>query len=154
MLDIDWQTIAALLALAFSVYTFRQTHNLAEKQAELLEDQKRLNRILVVKEETEAISTRKADVSARMVKELKGSKVKVFNSGKSVARNIRLIIDDSGNPFQLLNRDIFPLETLEPQQGVDLIAAVYMGSPSKMPITLMWDDDAGSNHEKTVYLTR
>ncbi len=154
MLTIDWQTVVALLALAFSVYTFRQTHNLAVKQAELLEDQKRLNRMLVEKEEAEAVNVRRADVSARMVKELKGSKVKVFNAGKAAARNVRLELSGSGNGIQLLNRDIFPLERLEPQQGVDLIAAVHLGSAAKMPIRLLWDDDTGDNHEKTVYLTR
>lgn len=154
MLDIDWQTVVALLALGFSVYTFRKTHNLSQKQAELLEDQKRLNRMLVEKEEAEAISAKSADVSARMVRELKGAKVKVFNAGKAAARNVRLVTDESGAGFQLLNREIFPLETLEPQQGVDLPAAIHMGSPAKMPITLIWDDGTGNNHEKVVYLTR
>ncbi|MFI4927180.1 MAG: hypothetical protein ACHP7E_05770 [Burkholderiales bacterium] len=64
------------------------------------------------------------------------------------------MIDKSADGFQLLNREVFPLETLEPQQGVDLPAAVHMGSPAKMPITLVWDDGTGQNHEKLVYLTR
>lgn len=154
MLDVDWQTVVALLALGFSAYTFRKTHNLSQKQAELLEDQKRLNRMLVEKEEAEAISAKRADVSARMVRELKGAKVKVFNAGKAAARNVRLVTDESGAGFQLLNRNVFPLETLEPQQGVDLPAAIHLNSPSKMPITLVWDDDTGDDHEKVVYLTR
>ena len=153
MLGIDWQSVVALLALAFSVYTFRRTHNLAQKQAELLEDQKRLNRILVEKEETEAANAKRADVSARMVRELKGSKVKVFNAGKASARNVRLVFDESSEGVRLLNREIFPLEILEPQQGVNLPAAVYLGSPAKTAITLIWDDGTGDNHEKVVYLT-
>lgn len=150
----DWQTVVALLALGFSVYTFRKTHGLAEKQAELLEDQKRLNRILVAKEEAEAVNAKKADVSARLVRELKGAKVKVFNAGRAAACNVRLVADESGPGFQLLNRDVFPLERLEPQQGVELPAAIHMGSPSKMAMTLLWDDETGEDHQKVVYLTR
>ena len=54
MPDLDWQTIVAGLALLFSVFTFRKTQNLAEKQAELVEDQKRLNQLLLAKEKEAA----------------------------------------------------------------------------------------------------
>lgn len=154
--NIDWSIIVALLALVFSVYTFRRTHNLAEKQAELLEDQKRLNRMLVEKEEAEARNALRADVSANLVKIGKNYKVKVFNRGKAVARNVRLVDDTADQDSFLIQSDVeskFPLENLEPQLGVELIAAIHMQSPSKLPITLIWDDDTGIDHRKTVHLT-
>lgn len=153
-MDIDWQTVVALLALLFSVYTFRRTHNLAEKQADLIEDQKRLNQLWLAKEETEAENTKGADVSANLIRLGKGARVKIFNKGKSEARNIRIL--DVEQCAVLVKTDAeskFPLERLEAQQGVDLIASIHLGSPSKVPLTLAWDDNRGANHTKTVYLT-
>ena len=36
---------------------------------------------------------------------------------------------------------------------VELIAAVHNGTKSKHTIRLVWDDDAGTDNEKTVYPT-
>ena len=153
-MNIDWQTIVALLALAFSVYTFRKAQNLAEKQAELVKGQKRLNDLWVAKEESEVRNAKRADVSANLVRLPKGAQVKVFNKGKAEARNVRIEFNEDESIFIRSDVDSkFPLERLEPQQGVDLIAAVHMSSPSKIPLKLLWDDDHGTNHAKTVYLT-
>jgi hypothetical protein len=150
---IQWQTIVAVLAFAFSIYTFRKTHKLSEKQTELIEDQKRLNKILVEKEESEAHNAKKADLSARLVKVANNNwRVKIFNKGKAEARHVRVESDTN----ILLNRDVeskFPMDRLEPQQGIDLIAAIHLNSPSKIPIKLVWDDATGNDHSKTVDLT-
>lgn len=154
MPSIDWQTIVAGLALIFSVYTFRKTQNLAEKQVELVEDQKRLNRLLLAKEQEAAVSSKRADLSARLVKLGKGYSVKVFNRGNAVARNVRLLVPDGTT--LLIQSDVdakFPLEHLEPQSGVDLIARVYIGSASKQSLSIFWEDDHAAANEKTVYLT-
>jgi hypothetical protein len=47
----------------------------------------------------------------------------------------------------------FPLEVLEPMQGVELIAGITMGSRSKYAIGLAWEDDSSDVNEKTVYVT-
>jgi len=157
MAPVDWQTITAALALLFSVYTFWKTYKLSVKQAELLEDQKRLNRMLVEKEEADARNAKKADLSANLVKVANNNyRVRVFNRGKAPARNVRIDLATQSSDPVPITRDVdskFPMERLEPQQGVDLIAAVHWDSPSKMPIVLIWDDDTGTDHEKTVYLT-
>jgi hypothetical protein len=44
--------------------------------------------------------------------------------------------------------DKFPLSLLEPQQAVELIAAVHMQSPRKMQIKIKWDDASDRNREK------
>lgn len=148
---VDWQSWIAALALLFSGYTFWKQYRLEKEQAD---QQRQLSDLMIAKELAEAKSAKRADISANLIKELKGSKVKVFNRGQARATNVRLVIDDSSKALKLLDREIFPLEALEPQQGVSLIAAVCMNSPSKMPITLIWDDETGNNNEKTVYLTR
>lgn len=148
---IDWQSWIALAALLFSGYTFWKQHRLEKEQAV---QQKQLNDLMIAKELAEVQNAKKAELSASYVKELKGSKVKVFNKGQAVARNVRLVVEDEGDAFQLMDLGIFPLEAMEPQQGVSLIAAVHMGSPPKMAVTLIWDDDTGADHRKMVYLTR
>lgn len=154
---INWQTLAAILALLFSVYSFWKTYKISVKQAELLEDQKRLNRMLVEKEEADARNAKRADLSANLVKLANNNyRVKVFNRGKAPARNVRIDLATESDDSVLSTRDVdskFPMEQLEPQQGVDLIASLHMNSPSKIPIDLTWDDDTGTDHRKTVYLT-
>lgn len=157
MPTIDWQTITAALALLFSVYSFWKTYKLSAKQAELLEDQKRLNRMLVEKEEADARSAKKAELSANLVKLANNNyRVKVFNRGKAAARNVRIDLTTESDESVLIASDVeskFPMELLEPQQGIDLIAAVHASTPSKIPIDLIWDDDTGTDHKKTAYLT-
>jgi hypothetical protein len=154
---IKWQTVTAVLAFVFSIYTFRKTHKLSEKQVELVEDQKRLNRMLVEKEEVEARNTKKANVSARLVKVMNNNwRVKIFNMGKAEARHVRIEFDTDSDNGILAKSDVeskFPMDRLEPQQGVDLIASLHLNSPSKIPINLIWDDDTGNDHSKTVDLT-
>jgi hypothetical protein len=152
---INWQSIVAVSAFVFSFYTFRKTHKLSEKQAELVEGQKKLNRMLVSKEEAEAYNAKKADLSANLVKVGNNYRVKVFNKGRAVAHNVRVEFDTEGDSI-LMKRDVeskFPMEQLDPQQGVDLLASVHMNSPSKVPIKLIWDDATGADHSKTAYLT-
>lgn len=154
MPDIDWQTVVACLALLFSIFTFRKTQNLAEKQAELVEDQKRLNQLLLAKEQEAAVTSKKADLSARLVKSGNGYVVKVFNRGNAVAHNVRVLIPDSTTVLDQSTVDMkFPLEQLDPQQGVDLVARVYIDSASKQSISVLWEDGHSENNQKTVYLT-
>lgn len=152
--EIDWQTVVAALALVFSYYTFRRTQRIAEKQAGLVEDQKRLNQLLLAKEQEAASTAKRADVSARMIKMANGYRVKVFNRGNVDARNVRILIPEETT--LLIRSDVqakFPLERLEPQAGVELIATVHLGSPGKQSISLMWDDEHADGNTKLAYLT-
>jgi hypothetical protein len=47
----------------------------------------------------------------------------------------------------------FPLEVMEQHQSVELIAAVHMGSPSKITVELIWDDDTCMGQSKIFYPT-
>jgi hypothetical protein len=154
MAAIDWSAVIAFLALLFSGFTFWRTQRLAEKQAELIDDQKRLNRLLLEREEDAAVNAKRADLSANFVRTGKGAVVKVFNSGPAVATNIRLEVPDSTNLF--IQSDIdskFPLERLEPHRGVDLIATTYLGAASKQYVTIIWDDAHATDNKKVVPLT-
>lgn len=154
MVTIDWSALIALGTLGFSGYTFWRTQRLAEKQAELIDDQKRLNKLLLDREEEAAVSAKRADVSARVVRMGGRTVVKVFNRGNAVAQNVRVIVPGDNTLF--VRSDVaskFPLERLEPQQGVDVIASSFLGAESKQYVTLIWDDDFAKDSEKTVPLT-
>jgi len=152
---IDFGDIVAFAALVLSAYATWVTLKFNDRQKSLIESQEKLNNLLLEKEEQENRSVKRADLGTTFVN-LGSSKykLKVWNKGKAAARNVRMEFPE-GNDV-LIDSDInrkFPLETLEPHQSVDLIAAVHMGTKSKHVIKLVWDDDSGKNNEKVTYPT-
>lgn len=115
----------------------------------------KLTKRLLAKEDGEAEERSRANLGANFVKIGRDYRLKVFNRGNASARNVRIEFDDSeGHCF--IQSDIdskFPHECLEPHQGVELIAAIHLGSKSKHPLKLIWDDDFKTGNEKMIYPT-
>lgn len=152
---IELGDIISALALIFSIYATFKTVQFNNRQKALIETQERLNRLLLDKEAGEAKSGRQADLGASFVR-LGSSKyrLKVFNRGKVAARNVVLEFPEGNDA--ILDSDLdekFPLETLEPQQGVELIAVVGLGTKAKHPIRFIWADDYRERNEKVVIVT-
>lgn len=154
-ISFDTGDAIAAAALALSAFATVMTFLFNRRQKKLNETQEELNRLLMAKESGEATNAKKADLGASFNK-LGSNKyrLKVFNKGKAVARNVRL------EPLEgtdcLIQSDIdskFPLEHMEPHQSVDLIAAVHMGTQGKQPVRLIWSDDHKDHNEKVVYPT-
>ncbi|KAB0537871.1 hypothetical protein [Xanthomonas cissicola] len=147
--------VIAVAAFLLSAYATWKTYQFNEKQKGLIESQERLNKLLLEKEAGEASNTKRADLGANFIK--LGSnqyRLKIFNKGKSVARNVSIEFPE-GNDC-LIDCDIeakFPLERMDPHQFVELIAAVHMETNSKQVIKLHWSDDHAENNEKLVYPT-
>ncbi|UKE68210.1 hypothetical protein K8O61_11895 [Xanthomonas cerealis pv. cerealis] len=147
--------VIAVAAFLLSAYATWKTCQFNEKQKGLIESQERLNKLLLEKEAGEASNTKRADLGANFIK--LGSnqyRLKIFNKGKSVARNVSIEFPE-GNDC-LIDSDIeakFPLERMDPHQFVELIAAVHMETKSKQVIKLYWSDDHAENNEKLVYPT-
>jgi hypothetical protein len=143
-------------AFALSAYATWKTFRFNEKQNSLIESQERLNKLLLDKEASEVVNVKRADLGANFVKLGSGKlRLKIFNRGKSSARNVSLEFPE-GNDC-LIQSDIdskFPLEILEPQQGVELIASASLDTKSKHPIKLIWSDEFNAHNEKMVYPTR
>lgn len=109
----------------------------------------RLNRLLIEREQADGIASKRADLSAEIIK-VGNTKLKVFNRGKGVARNVRLIDLDEGNSL-LIAADIqrkFPVLVMEQHQSVELTAAVTHRSGPCAHIKLLWDDETGKDNEK------
>ncbi len=145
--------VIAALALVLSIVATVTTMRFNRRQKSLIASQDLLNRRLLEREESDSEAARRADLGANLAKVTDSRwRLKVFNRGRSAARNITVSTDGD----LLLQDDIdskFPLEILEPQQGVELLARVHLGSASKHAITLNWDDDAQEANTKTVYVT-
>lgn len=136
--------VVAFVALIFSVISIKKANKFGETAD-------RLNLLLIGREQADGLTSKQADVSARVSNIGKGDyRLKIFNRGKGVAKNVRLIDLDMENSV-LIADDIqrkFPIPILEQDQSVELIAAVTIGSKSLIQIRLIWDDETGLNREK------
>ena len=96
-----------------------------------------------------------ADLGASFVKLGSGKhRLKIWNRGKCTARNVTLEFPEGNSVLILSDIDQkFPLETLETQQSVELLAVISMGTKSKHAIKLIWSDDHRERNEKVVYPT-
>jgi Tfp pilus assembly pilus retraction ATPase PilT len=148
-------TIVSVLALAISAYSMKKTNDFNRRQNDFIETNDKLNKMLLDKEQHETLTQRQADISANFLKFGRGDyRLKVFNRGKNSARNVRIVFP-SGNEI-LIESDLeekFPMPALEPQQSVELIAAVCMDSPRRMDVEFVWDDQSGEDRKKLLHLT-
>jgi hypothetical protein len=136
--------VFAFFALLLSFWSIRKTNKFGEITNQL-------NRLWIEREQADVISAKQADLSASIINVANNQyRLKVFNRGKGIARNVRLI-DLSEYSSVLIADDIerkFPVPTIEQYQSVELTAAVTFGSSSHIPIKLIWDDETGQNREK------
>lgn len=144
----------AVLALVLSLVATVTTIRFNSRQKSLIESQEQLNQRLLAREESDSQAAKRADLSASLIKTGKNWRLKVYNRGKAVARNVTIECPDDDD--LLIQSDVdskFPLELLEPAHGVELLALVHLGSRSKHEITLRWSDEFSDSNEKTVYPT-
>lgn len=136
--------VVASVALIVSVISIRKTNKFGETTD-------RLNRLLIEREQAEGLTAKQADLSANIISFGKAKyRLKIFNRGKGVAKNVRLVDMDTDNTV-LIASDIqrkFPVPVLEQHQSVELAAAVTLGSGPRVHIKLTWDDETGENREK------
>jgi hypothetical protein len=144
------------LALVVSAIALLITHNFNRRQKSLIESQEKLNQLLLEKELQSSENDKKAELGASFVRVGPKSsyRLKVWNKGKALAKNVTVEFPNGNDiiPDSELS-DKFPLESLEPQAGVELIMAVHMGTSRKHTVRLAWDDGSTSRNEKTIHLT-
>ncbi|MBC8986654.1 hypothetical protein H9X96_12795 [Pedobacter sp. N36a] len=144
----DWSLIISIAALCFSAITYVVHDRRIKKQEGLI------NAYQLEKIDAEKIEQKKAFVKANLIKGHKGNKIiKIFNSGKSAARNIRFEILSEDQNFWFLNQDIFPFELLNPQESTELIISTSIGSPDKVKIQFIWEDDSSLSNKYEQVLT-
>jgi hypothetical protein len=149
-------SLVALAALILSAFATWRTFRFNARQEAFIENQEKLNQRLLERTEGEALAEKKADLGATFVRlgTNSGHRLKIWNKGKAVARNVRIEFPEENEI--LIESEIqekFPYEALEPQQGIELLAVVSMGTKRKHAIRLIWDDDSSDNRSKVVYPT-
>lgn len=152
---VSWGDIFTGLAFFLSCFATGMTLLFNHRQEALIESQTRLNKMLLQQGERDANAAAKADLGANLIRLGGGNyRCKIFNKGKATARNVRIDFPD-GNDVLIDDEiaELFPLETLEPHQSVDLIAAPHMGTKLKHAIRLHWTDEAVDANEKIIHVT-
>ena len=150
-LKIDWTIriadIFTIFAFLLSAISLLRTRSLPRLELEL--KQLQLEEAKAQREQMD-----KADVGAKFIRYgNKGEyRLKVFNKGQGKAYNIRLNILDDGN--MKLDDGIFPLDSLEEHQSVELLVAIYLRSKNEMRLRFSWDDRSGSNRHKEITVYR
>ncbi len=133
-------------ALAFSIVGYC-IHDKKIKQQEV-----KLNAFQLKKFEEEEKENKMACVKGRIIKEAKGKRIlKVYNSGKSIAYNVRLeYLSDLTGLY--INDHHFPLEMLDAQDGSEIVLSLSEGVNS-LKVKFIWDDEFKKDNEFTQLLT-
>lgn len=144
--------IIAAVALLLSGYATWRSHRFKSKEEDLFEVQRKVNTLVLEKEEREAQQASRAELGANFV--TFGSNnhcLKISNKGKAVAHQVQIDFPD-GNDLVIDSdiRDKFPVESFEPGQSVSLKAAIGFRMTRKLAIRLRWQDIDGKEREKVV----
>jgi len=113
----------------------------------------KINDYQIRKFELEDKEKKKALVKGNIVKEEKGKLIlKVFNSGKANAYNVRLEFMSKMNNI-IYSDNIFPYQKLLPQDGTSITMQMCIGCADTIEVKFMWDDDSQKDNENTQVLT-
>lgn len=140
--------IISILALAASVFTY------LKHDKKLKDQERRINDYQLKQIEKEYLASKKAEIRGNIVKGLKqGNRtLKIFNSGRAVARNIRVEGLEVNGLWHRADK-LFPYELMNPQDYTELIIQLYVGYPSTIKLRYIWDDESGQNNEFEQILT-
>lgn len=153
-ISLSLSDLIAAAALLLSGYATWTTARFNSRQKSLLESQEALNKRLIARDSAESDHERRADIGAKLIKVGNGYRIRVFNKGKATATQVQIDFPE-GNKIASesdMTRK-FPLEALEPQQSVDVLASVHLGSDSKHVARFRWIDGLSDSNEKQIYLT-
>lgn len=151
----DLGDLIALGALVASVWAIWKTDRFNRRQIAIERTAERLNQLLIEKEASQNIAQRQAELGVAFYKIGRSDRrLKVFNKGRSVARNVTF--EELSEDPLLIESEIrrkFPAPALEPHGVIELIAAVHLNSSSRTHVRLTWDDDYGTGHTKEFHPT-
>jgi hypothetical protein len=139
--------IISILTALFAAFTF------IFYDRKLKDQDKKINEYQLKKLQEEETDNKKAQIRGNIIKGEKGKKTfKIYNSGKSIARNIRV----EGLDFEggyIIGVEVFPYELLNPQDYTEVIVVVFGNGPNTIKMKYIWDDDYQVNNEFIQVLT-
>jgi hypothetical protein len=148
----DWSLIISILALCLSLITYF-VHDIRIKKQERVINDYQLSQI-----NEERQQKKQAAVKANIISKPGGTRIiKVFNSGKAVARNINFKILTQGNFHTLNSENLFPYELLNPQESTEFTLVIFKGSVNgnvdKIKVETTWEDDSSTQNKYEQLLT-
>lgn len=143
----DWSLLLSVLALIASVFTY------FKHDKKLKEQERKINEYQLKQIAKEDLESKKAAIRGNIVKGLKGGRtLKVYNSGRAAAHNIRVY---GLNVEGVICRgdEIFPYELMNPQDYTELTLHLVMGCPQTIKLRYAWDDESGTDNTFEQVLT-
>lgn len=142
-----WSLTIAILALLFSAFTYL-------KHDKKLKDQERkINEYQLKKIEKDDLESKKAAIRGNIIKGLKGNRtLKVYNSGRAIARNIRIEGLDVEGLFHRAD-EVFPYELMNPKDYTEVNIMLSSNCSPTVKLKYIWDDESGKDNEYEQVLT-
>ena len=142
-----WGLIISILALLASAFTY------FKHDKKLKEQERKINEYQLKQIEKEDLESKKAAIRGNIVKGLKGKRtLKVYNSGRAIARNIRIEGLDVEGLFHRAD-EVFPYELMNPQDYTEVNIMLFNNCASTIKLKYIWDDESGKNNEFEQVLT-
>lgn len=142
-----WGLIISILALLASAFTYFK-HDI-----KLKEQERKINEYQLKQIEKEDLESKKAAIRGNIVKGLKGKRtLKVYNSGRAIARNIRIEGLDVEGLFHRAD-EVFPYELMNPQDYTEVNIMLFNNCAPTIKLKYIWDDESGKNNEFEQVLT-
>lgn len=138
--------IISIVAFLFTLFTYI-IHDVKLKKQDALINKYKLEKINLEKEES-----KKAIVEANIIKEPKGKRiVKVYNKGRSVARNVKInIVNDN----EITYNSIPCPKEIRPQHAVEFVVYLALGSADTLVLEFEWEDNFSEKNKdsQTLFL--
>ena len=142
-----WGLIISILALVASAFTY------FKHDKKLKEQERKINEYQLKQIEKEDLESKKAAIRGNIVKGLKGKRtLKVYNSGRAIARNIRIEGLDVEGLFHRAD-EVFPYELMNPQDYTEVNIMLFNNCAPTIKLKYIWDDESGKNNEFEQVLT-
>jgi hypothetical protein len=152
----DWIGFAGLLvALAGWLYTWYVDRKVKTQEIALND--------LQIKKYKEEAESKKAIIEANVYRtpptrsRVSGWRMKIYNKGKSTAKNIRIESEDiekiDSHIKLYIPDELLPYPLLHPQTSFEIVMIVNSGHDRMPKIKFIWDDDYGRNQEREQILS-
>lgn len=142
-----WGLIISILALLASAFTY------FKHDKKLKEQERKINEYQLKQIEKEDLESKKAAIRGNIVKGLKGKRtLKVYNSGRAIARDIRIEGLDVEGLFHRAD-EVFPYELMNPQDYTEVNIMLFNNCAPTIKLKYIWDDESGKNNEFEQVLT-
>ncbi|SHF64849.1 hypothetical protein [Dysgonomonas macrotermitis] len=146
--------IISIISLGFAIFIYFN-HDKKIKSQEVL-----INEYQLKTHQEAETEKKKALIKANIIKKNKGSyAIKVFNSGNSIAKNIRVKIylddkEDTEEDILSITENPFPFAMLSPHDNAEISFMAFYGTPSTFYVKTMWDDLFDTDRENIQLLHR